>query len=302
MSSQHRSGAVVVGVDGLAATNPALDWAAAEARRLQRPLHLVHSTGRVPEDTYAGMTNDEVCLAARCRARSLQPGLFVAWRAPWRAAGQALVEASVEAALVVVGSHHQGAFDRLTNGSIGVQVAAEAHCPTVVVAEASVDRRAPAAPVVVGVNSAPCNASALGYAFEQADERKVRLVAIHAWEPNPAAYAMPIPAWEFATPDAYRREPEVLSQLLAPHSARHPDVVVEARTVCANTVQTLVDASGSACLLVVGTRGRHELGGLILGSVSQRVMRQAHSPVAIVRGTGQTATSDSPEAAAASRS
>jgi nucleotide-binding universal stress UspA family protein len=44
----------------------------------------------------------------------------------------------------------------------------------------------------------------------------------------------------------------------------------------------LAAASGTAQLLVVGTRGRGALRGMLLGSVSQHVLRHSAVPVAVI--------------------
>ena len=61
-----------------------------------------------------------------------------------------------------------------------------------------------------------------------------------------------------------------------------PEVPVTERVVNEQPGATLVDASAGARLLVVGSRGRGGLTGLVLGSVSQGVLHQAHCPVAAV--------------------
>ena len=47
-------------------------------------------------------------------------------------------------------------------------------------------------------------------------------------------------------------------------------------------VRLLADGSEHAGLVVVGSRGRGEFAGLLLGSVSQEVLQRARCPVVVV--------------------
>jgi len=49
----------------------------------------------------------------------------------------------------------------------------------------------------------------------------------------------------------------------------------------------LVERSEEASVVVVGTRGLGGFSGLLLGSTSRAVLREAHSPVIVVRGRAE---------------
>ncbi|HET6877481.1 MAG TPA: universal stress protein [Jatrophihabitans sp.] len=56
-------------------------------------------------------------------------------------------------------------------------------------------------------------------------------------------------------------------------------------SVCrGNAARTLIDASGSARMLVLGSRGHGGFAGLLLGSVSANCAERAHCPVLVVHG------------------
>ncbi|WP_327049418.1 universal stress protein [Microbispora sp. NBC_01189] len=57
-------------------------------------------------------------------------------------------------------------------------------------------------------------------------------------------------------------------------------------SVYGHPVDALIQASRTADLLVVGSRGRGALGSAMLGSVSRGVLHHADCPVAVVRPPG----------------
>ena len=58
--------------------------------------------------------------------------------------------------------------------------------------------------------------------------------------------------------------------------------VLEA-TVVAGAIIAEADASDTGSHIVMGNRGHGEMAGLLLGSISHKVIRRAHCPVTIIR-------------------
>jgi nucleotide-binding universal stress UspA family protein len=278
---------VVVGVDGSACGDAALDWAAEEAARRLLPLHVVHATNidylvaaamLNPADTPA--TPDDVSEAARARALEHWPDLHVTAEASTGAGAETLVERSATAEEVVVGSHGKGAVHGAL-GSVSLQVATHARSPVVVVrGEAS---GVATGPVVVGVDGSSLSTAAVAFAFEQASQRGVPLAAIYTWSiefvEGVVVTTPGTPQWRAIQ----ERHELTVGESLAGWREKYPDVEVEVHIEHDRPADALASASEKACLVVVGARGRGGFRGLLLGSVSQAVLHRAHCPVAVVR-------------------
>lgn len=76
---------------------------------------------------------------------------------------------------------------------------------------------------------------------------------------------------------------QVLAEAVAGRRDRYPDLKVDLRVVRGHPGHALITASAGAQLVVVGTRGRGGLAGLLLGSVSHAVLHHAGCPVMLVR-------------------
>jgi nucleotide-binding universal stress UspA family protein len=64
--------------------------------------------------------------------------------------------------------------------------------------------------------------------------------------------------------------------------AGHPGLTVEYRVALGGPAKTLIDVSRQSRMLVVGSRGRGGLAGMLLGSVSEQCVRHAECPVLVV--------------------
>ncbi|MFT4187805.1 MAG: universal stress protein [Aeromicrobium sp.] len=97
-------------------------------------------------------------------------------------------------------------------------------------------------------------------------------------------YVPPIDEFEAATLAELNSHADVVR-------ADYPGVTITATVVQGNAVSTIVDASENAGLVVVGSRGLGGFKGLLLGSVSEQIVRHAHCPVLVSRERGDL-TSD----------
>jgi nucleotide-binding universal stress UspA family protein len=285
---------VVAGVDGSECGLQAVRWAALEASRRHLPLRLVivysWPAGGVVGNIGLGVDPHTVLrdvalghlAAAADVAAQVAPGVEVEQVEVVGFPVPVLQGESTRAELVVLGDRGLGGFTGLLVGSVSVELSAHASCPVVVVRGPEPDDTAPRPePVVVGIDGSPLSEAAVAFAFEAAALRKVPLVAVHAWRDLLVDPTMaPLLDWEALEAD----EREVLAERLAGWGEKYPDVSVRRLVVRDRPARALVDESGRAQLVVVGSRGRGGFTGLLLGSVSQALLHHAHCPVAVVPG------------------
>ncbi|MEW2592682.1 universal stress protein [Micromonospora aurantiaca] len=267
--------AVVVGVDGSEPAIRAVRLAAREARLRNRPLRVVHGfiwpLLRVPVSAPpgsppgAGLRNqaEQLVTDAVAVAEAESPGLRITGEIIDGEAAAVLLGESPTAALVVLGDRGLGGFAALVIGSVAVQVASYADCPVLIARGTAHD----GGPVVAGVDGSTLSRAAVEFAAQAASARGAALRVVHA-RPR-------------GRDDA--EEERVLTEALAGIGERWPDLPVHAEAVRAKPVTALTAASAEAQLVVVGRQGRGELGGLLLGSVSQGILHRSACPVAVVR-------------------
>ncbi|MGW9198505.1 universal stress protein [Micromonospora chersina] len=281
---------VVVGVDGSSTSLTAAEHAARAAVARSRPLHLVHGYLHplgygVPLNPYdlgvPAPTEESRKMLEQVAAELVgrHPTLRVEVRQVAGGPGVTLIEESRRAELVVVGSRGVGGFAGLLLGSVSNQVAQHAHCPVLVVrpAQQPIPVRGP---VLVGVDGSESAGHAVRLAADEAVRRDADLVLVHVRTPERGAVA-PDAAAE-ATAAGQAESAELLAGAAARIRADHPVLsVVERPVVAATPEQALIEASGEAALVVVGSRGRGGFAGLLLGSVSQALVQHAHCPVLV---------------------
>ncbi|MBB5816375.1 universal stress protein [Streptomyces collinus] len=137
-------------------------------------------------------------------------------------------------------------------------------------------------PLIVGVDGSDGSILAIDWAADEAVRHGLPLRLVHAslWE-----------RYEGALPSLGRERPServMADHIVASAEERvrrlHPDLKVTGEAVAAEAVAALLSEGDNASALVTGSRGRGELKGALLGSVSLAVAARAYCPVIVVRG------------------
>jgi nucleotide-binding universal stress UspA family protein len=129
--------------------------------------------------------------------------------------------------------------------------------------------------VAVGVDGSGDSDDALAWAAREARMRSAILEVVHA-----SVYRLAL-LEQF--PEERAREKSILDRAVARASTLEPTIEVTGRSVEPPAAKALIEISGDADLLVVGSRGLGGFRELELGSVSQQCAQHARCPVVIVR-------------------
>lgn len=290
---------VIVGINGSDGALDAARWAGAVAARFGAPLRIVHalpSIGRNLTQTAAALTAammsyqrdmaEAFLKAADEAVRADQPELSVSTVSFNEPADQVLIEASREARLVVLGGKTVTPAAALLIGSTALAVATRAACPVVAFRG---DRVAPGdGPVVVGVDDSPAAQAALETAFDFAERFGLPLTAVRSLSlAAPAETGVTIPLlidWD----GVESAELAALTETVDTHEKRHPAVTAKCYVEPDSPGKALLKHVDGSGLVVVGSRGRNALAGVLLGSTSLNLLHHSPVPVMICRAQGDS--------------
>lgn len=248
---------VVIGIDPVKDWHLALAWAVDEAHRRKLALRLVvvvppqHDTQHVdgtPHHMQLERAGADALASAASWSRARWPDADTTTSLLGGRPGPTLAHLSKKAHMLVLGSRHLSrAEEFLSAGSLVVPVAAQAHCPVVVVGDAEHSTQEPQY-LVVGVDGSQSSKSALALAFEEADLRGCALRAIAVWQS---------PVFSFHRDDTvFQAERRLLSATVAGGAEKYPDVQLHHEVLTGSPVEVLADAAEHALAVVVGRRGK----------------------------------------------
>jgi len=294
--SGSRHPIVVVGIDGSAESIVAARWAAGEAERRHVELRLLHAftvpiagvpAYGIPQDMIDGMRDAgrDALDHAAAQITETHPGVTYTSEFVISDPRPALVEASAEAALTVVGTRGGGRIPEVVLGSVALHVAAHGRSPVAVISPMT---PVPSSgPILLGVDGSGISEAAVEYAFDEAALRDARLDAVLVWDD------LAMRGFARSEPMIGRLEDDeehaVLAEQLAGWRDKYPDVEVRHVVLRGRPAEALLHYGAQQPegehpqMVVVGTRGRGGLTGLLLGSTSQSLICHSHWPVVVVR-------------------
>ena len=283
--------AIIAATDGSQESLRAVEWAAREAVLRHEALRIVSvpmlpprmSPDPAGRETTGGILHEgaqRALASATERVAQIEPGLAVSTEVLAGAPAQALLKAAADASLVVVGSRGAGGFAAMVLGSVSRYLATRAPCPVVVARE---ETMAVHHEIVVGVHDPDRSAAALRFAFEEANLRNARLMAVYAWAwslPSTGSVGTLTPQERavMGASDIRAYAATRLESVLGKWQENYPAVQAGWEIVHAHPARVLIGASARADLVVLG---RHAAGSSV-GSITHPVVGHAHGPVAII--------------------
>jgi nucleotide-binding universal stress UspA family protein len=279
-----RKAPVVVAVDGSDTAMTAAQFAASEAEQRQLPLLIMHCfmwptlypplTEAYPPDPQPREKAKAMLAAVAAEIRGKHPDLEISTRLRNGPPAAMLTDTSGHASMLVLGCRGAGGFAGLHIGSVAIHTAAHARCPVLVVRGTVAG---PHAPILVGVDGSAESDIARRFAFETAKLRGAPLRVVAVWPP---AWALPR-RLEYA---AHRPAEMILLDQLGDLPARYPELTIDTKVVHSDSAAgALLAEATDAGLVVVGSRGRGGLRGILLGSVGRALIAHSPCPVAVVR-------------------
>lgn len=274
--------AVMAGTDGSAGGSAAVEWAAEEAVRRRWALLVVYvcelrGAGH-PEPCRAG---HQLLASAAAVAVAAAPDVEITTKLLHGRPEECLRSAFGDVSMAVIGSRKLGQIRQAVLGTVTSALASDAAAPLVIVHASESGR--PDGPVVVGCDAAGNSGAAIELAFAEAQSRGADLVAVYSWRNTLVDSAFPyVPPLMLDLSQLEGDARDALAAILTDARTKYPKVRVRTVVTSQGPVPTLLDLGAQAQLLVVGTRGRGALSGLLFGSTSQALVSHMTCPVVVV--------------------
>lgn len=285
------SGRIVVGTDGSADADRAVQWAAEQAFLERRQLLVMTVAREIHPLAAAGVGAayvypvEDLLERARIVARAgaelavkHRPGLAVGRVAVVGDPGLALVEHTADAHLLVLGSRGRGWVRSKALGSVSASVSRHASCP-VVVCRPGTDLKVKNG-VLVGADGTRESLPVIEFAFRQAALRSQSLLVLHSHADVLAVVGGPHVA--AATDPGLEEARLTLAESVAGFREEYPDVHVTLRVARGLADDTLSAIADRHDLVVVGRHPTDTVTRRLSDATATSVLERCHTHVAVV--------------------
>jgi nucleotide-binding universal stress UspA family protein len=279
---------LVVGLDGSPTSTNALEWAAGAVGATGK-LEAVHAVRPASDIISAIVTLDPEALAVEAQQRLdgdwtvavRDSGVELSTRLSFDQSAAALIDAAaeLEADAIVVGAHGTGRWSRHYLGSTASKLLHRSVVPVIVVPGAAEALDPKADRVVAGYDGSKAAVHALIWAADIAAERDLPLEVLTVVSPTEYSAAE-----LFSDLDLEAYHDDIVKRVhkhvirLVPESTS----AITENVVLGDPLNTLLDSTDSAWLLVVGRPLSRRLDEYLTGSTARHCAARGHCPVAVV--------------------
>jgi len=282
---------VVVGIDGSAGSDSALEWAVARAD-LVGPIRPVYAweypaavwlpapfaATAVPPAIEMQAAAEEAALSCEVILADVEHDPPVVRRG---AASTVLLDESADARLLVLGTRGHGPIVDALLGSVGRRCADKTSIPLVIVPHLETQPVPPLAErIVVGVDGSPHSDAALRWAIEIAGESD-EIIAVSSWT-TPIPIGIDVPRFDVAALRAEaQRTVDIAVEQACADTGVAPDRVIP-HVAEGDPRWIFKEMEEEAGLLVLGSRGHTGFSHLVLGSTTTSLIHSPSCAVAVV--------------------
>ena len=263
---------IIIGIDAEPASALAVEWVARRPGAAPSEITLVTAFDSFVDDPIAARDRQ---LAFADRLREALPSTRVEIELANASIPRALEERSRAADLLVIGSHRTRPVRSILSGGAPSFIAAQSHCPTVIVPD---DWAARDGAIVVGVGLDDTSDPAVEFGVREAARTSSDLRLVHAWRGDGAG------GGSSSERDSHRDRVAAVGARLRAH---HPSIDISEHLVDGRIADALLAEDHAAQLIVIGTHHHGEPAiSLFLGSTGGHLLMRSTIPVCIVPDSG----------------